>query len=164
MTRPRLILLNGMPGSGKSTLARRYLADHAGVLCVEADELRRWIGGDPAHHAEAARHLSLALARAHLEAGYDVVVPQLVARLDQVARYEDVALEAGAELVEVVLHGAVVESRVPDEAVEHLVEHAHGLADVVAARPHVHRLVTRHGDVDIAYRDLLDVLDPDVPA
>lgn len=164
MSDARLILLNGMPGSGKSTLARRYLADHPGVLVVEADALRGWIGGDPSHHAEASRHLSLAMARAHLETGYDVVVPQLVARLDQLARFEDVAVETGAQFVEVVLHGTVIDSRVPEAAVEHLVEYAHGLADVVAARPHTYRLVTRHGDVEDAYRELIDVLEPDVPA
>lgn len=160
----RLVLINGMPGSGKSTLAERYRSEHAGVLVVEADRIRRWIGGDPADHAEAARHLSLALAGAHLEAGYDVVVPQLVARIDQLERFERVAADAGAEMVEIVLHGGVVESRVPDEALEHLVEHAHGLADVLERRPDTYRIVTRHGDPDSAYRDLVDLLDPDVPA
>ncbi|WP_148614955.1 UPF0158 family protein [Nocardioides rubriscoriae] len=160
----RLVLLNGMPGSGKSTLAERYRSEHTGVLVIEADEIRRWIGGDPADHAEASRHLSLALARAHLEAGYDVVVPQLVARLDQLERFEQVATEVGAEVVEVVLHGGVVEARVPDEALEHLVDYAHGLADVLEHRPETHRIVTRHGDHDSAYRDLVDLLDPDVPA
>ena len=161
---PRLVLVNGMPGAGKSTLARRYVHDHPGVLLVEADLIRTWIGGDAAEHAGAARHLSLAMARAHLETGYDVVVPQLVARLDQVERYERAAAEAGAELVEVVLHGGVVESRVPEAAVPHLVEYAEGLAHVVAARPGTHRLATRHGDVDSAYRALVDLLDPDLPA
>lgn len=164
MSPPRMVLVNGMPGTGKSTLAERYRTDHPGVLVVEADRLRDWIGGDRADHAEAARHLSLALARAHLEAGYDVVVPQLVARLDQLERFEQVALEAGAELVHVVLHGGVVEARVPDEAVEHLVDYAHGLADVLAQRADVHRVVTHHGDPDAAYRDLVDLLDPDVVA
>ncbi|MCW2816814.1 MAG: hypothetical protein JWN84_4269 [Nocardioides sp.] len=164
MTRPRLILLNGMPGAGKSTMARRFRDAHPGVLCVDADELRAWIGGDPAQHAEAARHLSLAMARAHLEAGYDVVVPQLVARLDQLQRYARVAEEAGAELVEVVLHGGVVEARVPEDAVEHLVEYAHGLADVLAHRPGTHRVVVRHDDGHSAYLELLDLLDPDLPA
>ncbi|MDO9455688.1 UPF0158 family protein [Nocardioides sp.] len=160
----RLVLVNGMPGSGKSTLAERYRCEHPGVLVVEADVLRTWIGGDPADHAEASRHLSLALARAHLEAGYDVVVPQLVARLDQLERFVQVADEAGAELVEVVLHGGVVESRVPDEAIDHLLDYAHGLADVLEQRPGTHRIVTRPGERDSAYRDLLDLLDPDVPA
>ncbi len=160
----RLVLVNGMPGSGKSTLAERYRAEHPGVLVVEADEVRRWIGGDPADHAEAARHLSLALAAAHLETGYDVVVPQLVARVDELERFERVAAEAGAEMIEVVLHGGVVEARVPDEALEHLVDYAHGLADVLERRPDTYRIVTRHGDPDSAYRDLVDLLDPDVPA
>lgn len=160
----RLVLVNGMPGSGKSTLAERYRSEHPGVLVVEADALRGWIGGDPADHAEASRHLSLAMARAHLEAGYDVVVPQLVARLDQLERFEAAAEDAGAEMVHVVLHGGVVEARVPDDAVEHLVDYAHGLADVLEQRPGTHRLVTRHGDVASAYLDLVDLLDPDVPA
>lgn len=160
----RLVLVNGMPGAGKSTLAERYRLEHPGVLVVEADALRGWIGGDPTEHAEAARHLSLAMTRAHLEAGHDVVVPQLVARLDQLERFERVAEDAGAELVHVVIHGGVVESRVPDDEVDHLVEYAHGLADVLEARPGTGRLVTRHGDVNSAYRDLLDLLDPDVPA
>lgn len=161
---PRLVLVNGMPGCGKSTLARRFVHDHPGVLRVEADEIRHWIGGDPADHAEAARHLSLAMARAHLEAGYDVVVPQLVARIDQLERFEAVALAAEAEWVPIVLHGGVVEARVPDHAVAHLVDYAHGLADVLAQRPDTHRIVTRHGDPDAAYRDLVDLLDPDLPA
>ncbi|GAA5153397.1 hypothetical protein GCM10023340_35380 [Nocardioides marinquilinus] len=163
-TGARLVLLNGMPGAGKSTLARRYLADHPGVLCVEADQLRGWIGGDPADHAEAARRLSLALAAAHLADGHDVVVPQLVARLDQVERFEAVAHDVGAELVEVVLHGHVVEARVPDEALEHLVDYASGLADVVAGRPDAHRLAIHHDDLDATYADLLALLEPDVPA
>jgi predicted kinase len=163
VNRPRLILLNGMPGAGKSTLARRFRDEHPGVLCVDADELRAWIGGDPAHHAEAVRHLSLAMARAHLEAGFDVVVPQLVARVDQLERFERAAFEAGADIVEVVLHGGVVESRVPDEALEHLVEHAHGLADVLERRPDTYRIVVRHGDPDSAHRDLVDLLDPYLP-
>ena len=155
----RMVLLNGMPGSGKSTLAERYRVEHPGVLVVEADRLRAWIGGDPAEHAESARHLSLALTRAHLETGRDVVVPQLVARLDQLARFEQTARGAGADFVEVVLHGEVVESRVPDDAVDHLVDYAHGLADVVAQRPLTHRIATRHGDVDPAYRSLVALLD-----
>ncbi len=163
VTGARLILLNGMPGAGKSTLAARYLADHAGILCVEADLLRAWIGGAPADLAEATRRLSLAMAAAHLASGRDVVVPQLVARVDQVERFEQVAHDAGAELVEVVLHGSVVEARVPDEALDHLVDYAQGLAEVVERRPATHRLAVHH-DIDATYRDLLDVLDRDVPA
>jgi predicted kinase len=160
----RLVLVNGMPGAGKSTLAERYRSEHPGVLVVEADALCGWMGGDPADHAEAARVLSLAMVRAHLESGHDVVVPQLVARVDELERFEQVAEEAGAELVHVVVHGGVVESRVPDVALDHLVDHADGLADVLDQRPGTQRVVTRHGDPDAAYRDLLDLLDPDVPA
>lgn len=152
---PRLVLVNGMPGVGKSTLAERYRREHPGVLCVEADRLRGWIGGDPADHAEAARRLGLAMVAAHLETGHDVVVPQLVARADQLDRFERVAAGAGAELVEVLLVDDAVESRVPDEAVPHLLEYAEGLAALVRTRPRTHLVRGVAGDVDVAHRALV---------
>ena len=157
-TSARLILVNGMPGVGKSTLAARYRDQHPGVLCLESDVLRRWIGGDPAEHAEAARHLSLALAGAHLATGHDVVVPQLVARLDQLERFEYVAAEAGAELVEILLVDDAVESRVPDEALPHLLEYADGLADLLGRRPRTQLVRGAAGDVDVGYEGLCALL------
>jgi predicted kinase len=79
---PRLIVLNGPPGIGKSTVARRYVEDHPMTLALEQDVVRGLLGGWRPRETESgslARELCLAMARTHLGAGYDVVVPQFVA-------------------------------------------------------------------------------------
>jgi hypothetical protein len=101
--RARLILLNGLPGVGKSTLAERYRADHPGVLCCDPDRLRAMIGGDPDDAIEAVRTLALAMSAAHLLAGHDVVLPQLVADQGQLERFFAAAEEGGGELWQVML-------------------------------------------------------------
>ncbi|HET9946105.1 MAG TPA: AAA family ATPase [Actinomycetes bacterium] len=79
---PRLIVLNGPPGIGKSTVALRYVEDHPLALALEQDVVRRLMGGWHTREADSgalARELCLAMARTHLVAGHDVVVPQFVA-------------------------------------------------------------------------------------
>lgn len=79
----RLLVLNGPPGIGKSTLARRYVDEHPFSLCLDLDQVRGQVGGwrtDESRSGELARDLSVAMVRTHLENGYDVVVPQFVAR------------------------------------------------------------------------------------
>lgn len=101
----RLILLNGLPGVGKSTLARRWAADHPGTLVCDIDLLRTWVSGwrdSFAATGEAVRRPALALVEAYLASG-DVVVPQLLASADQVARFEAVAESAGATFAHVLL-------------------------------------------------------------
>lgn len=174
----RLILLNGMPGLGNSTLADRYAAEHPGVLCLDPDRVRAMIGGDPAENAEPARLLALAMATAHLRSGHDVVVPRLLARLDQLERFAEAAAEAGAELVEVMLADAdgtpaqrLERRRAADDWQEKvrrpltgsdgaalLASFERGLAAVADARPATRELISRDGDPDRAYADLLDLL------
>ena len=101
----RLVHLNGLPGIGKSTLARRYAAEHTGVLLCDIDVIRTMIGGweHDDGNAGRARTAALALMTAYLSTGHDVVLPQLCAREDQLARFVSAAHDGGAEHVHVLL-------------------------------------------------------------
>lgn len=102
----RLIHLNGPSGIGKSTVARRYADLRPGVLDLDADQVVMMIGGWRTAFRDtlpAARRLALAMAETHLRSGHDVVMPQLVARVEQAERFEEAARAAGSEYVEIML-------------------------------------------------------------
>ena len=163
-----------MPGIGKSTIAARFVTDHPGVLNCDIDVLRTLVGGwqhDFAGAGERIRTAALALITAYLSEGGDVVLPQLLARLDQVERFERAAIVADATFVEVMLtddletsvdrfnarpatdelqrvtHGTVSADG-GDEALRHF--HA-SLLEVVAARPNTVVVPSRDGDLDGTY-------------
>ena len=102
----RLVLVNGAPGSGKSTLAQALAEDDALALALDLDTLKHALGrwdDDLMASGLHARRLALALAREQLRAGYDVVVGQYLARTEFIEALEQLADEAGARLVEVIL-------------------------------------------------------------
>ena len=99
----RLLHLNGPPGIGKSTIARRYVDEHPGVLNCDIDVLRMMIGGWSNDFAAAGgliRPAALALIGAYLSSGHDVVLPQMLVRPSELARFEACAVDAGAAFVE----------------------------------------------------------------
>jgi predicted kinase len=103
---PRLIVLNGPPACGKSTLARRYAEEHPLALNLDIDRIRDLIGGWRTNLRDAgllARAAALAAARAHLTAGHDVIVPQLLARPDFLDQAAALATSTGASFHEIVL-------------------------------------------------------------
>lgn len=145
----RLILLNGLPGVGKSALAAAWSARHPGTLDLDIDVVRSLISGEARDTAEPARGLGLAMAVEHLRGGHDVVVPQLVARADQVTRFADASARAAARFVHVLVEvpDGVVADRVAADAAPHrqgldrtaLAAYTAGLHEV-AGRPGVLRL------------------------
>jgi predicted kinase len=103
---PRLIILNGPPGIGKSTVARLYVDDHPMTLSLEQDVVRGLLGGWRTRETESgtlARDLCVAMARIHLLAGHDVVVPQFVANPDYLDRLLELAQQVAAQPIEFVL-------------------------------------------------------------
>lgn len=103
---PQLIHLNGPTGVGKSTLSARYADDHSRTLNLDADEIVRLIGGwrdDFFGTVDLVRPLALTMVTAHLAAGHDVVMPQLVTNRGQREAFVRAAESAGARYREFVL-------------------------------------------------------------
>jgi predicted kinase len=177
----RLIHLNGPPGIGKSTLARRYADEHPTTLNCDVDVLRTLIGGwrdDFPQAGSLIRPAALAMIEAYLCEGHDVVLPQMLMDLGELARFEACATEAGAEFLERVLmdhpdaaiarfhrRGATGPADPWHDEVRAIVA-AHGgdtalaschaaLEEVLSARPGAVRITSVEGAEDDTYRALI---------
>jgi predicted kinase len=177
---PRLIVLNGPPAVGKSTLARRYIDDHPLAMALDLDSLRRLLGrwrDDPQRAGLLARAMSLTMARDHLTAGLDVVLPQYLGRPQFLDEAAQVAEQAGAQFCEFVLMdnrdeivrrfqartaaaanpahvdaGWLVEQVGGKDAIFAMIDR---LLLMISSRPHVQVLPCPEGSLESVYRELM---------
>jgi predicted kinase len=180
----RLIVLNGPPAIGKSTLAQRYVDEHPLALNLDIDAVRRLLGAWREHPLEAgliARAMTLEMARVHLRAGHQVIVPQYLGRPQFLEQAEQVAAEVGVPFCEFVLmdgrDSAVrrfSERTAAGETIAHveagaLMERWGGrpaleamydrLLLVLSHRPNAKVIQSRDGEIDAAYAELRGHLD-----
>jgi len=91
---PKLIIITGAAGAGKSTIAQKYIDEHLLALMVSSDQLVGSMGQWITHELEAqalAFELMTVIAAAHLQNGYDVIVPHLFVRPEEIATLQAIA-------------------------------------------------------------------------
>lgn len=183
---PSLIHLNGPPAIGKSTLSALWAERHPGTLNLDIDALHPLVGGwrdlgGRVH--DVLRPVALAMASAHLAGGRDVVLPQCLTTVAEIAAFEGAARDHGADFREVILLAEPAEAvarfdrrEVVGEWDEHnrRVVAAHGGPDFLAglyekllalreARPSAVVVHAAAGAVDETYAALARALDEAEP-
>lgn len=102
---PRLIFVNGPVAVGKSTLAQKYIDEHKLALVLNTDDfvgaMGQWLENEPTARKLALQYIVL-VAEQHLKAGYDVVIPYLLAEPKDMQQIE-VAAKSSAKLYEFAL-------------------------------------------------------------
>jgi hypothetical protein len=164
-------------------LARRFGEEHPLALVLDVDQVREMLGGwleQPTQAGALARRLAVVMARVHLEAGLDVIVPQYLGRLEFVLVLEQLCRDVDADFVEVTLVSNSVDavrrferrsatSASPAHQAAAALQCRTGgsaelramydrLLEVVAARPATYQVEVVDGEIEQAYADLLAVL------
>ncbi len=138
--------------------------------------LGRWLD-QPTEAGVLARKLAVAMARAHLHADHDVLVPQYLGRLEFIEMLEEVAKEVGATFVEFALisdrddvvrrferrsetsshpgHREAAELQRRSGGREQLAATRDKVLALIAARSATRVIISTDGDIEGAYAELL---------
>lgn len=176
-------MLNGPLGIGKSTLAKRYAEDHPSTLMLDIDEVRKTLSHWREQKEESAaisKSMAIEMGRVSLQAGNDVIVPQILQSIELADRFQQLASDCDADYFEILL---IVDK---DEAIrrftdrsksqghptgfreggliatggreEKLSEMYDNMTAVAKTRPHIIRLTPIQGEIDETYAELLSKL------
>lgn len=104
--KPKLIVINGPCGIGKSTLAKRYGQDNPLTLQLDIDNvwamLSHW-REEKDISSQLSKKIAIEMARVNLEAGHDVVIPQIIQKVELADTFRALANSCEAEYAEIVL-------------------------------------------------------------
>jgi hypothetical protein len=160
-----------------------FVDEHPLTLNLDIDRVRCLLGGWRDRFGEAGalvRPIALAMATIHLRAGYDVVMPQFLARVSEIERFAAVARDSAATFIELAVmdtrecaierfynRGTDADSTWHAE-VKELVERSGGrnslaqmydeLSAALAQRPHTRVFVSQAGSTRETYAELCQAL------
>ncbi len=180
---PKLIILNGPLGIGKSTLAKRYAEEHSLTLNLDIDNIWAMLSDwrqEKDTSAPIAKDMAVEMARINLQAGNDVVVPQILQTAEIADRFQNLAHECNASYYEILLYaekadaikrfikrgqsqghpsgfrpGGIIDTSGREEKLSAIHDN---MMQVASTRPHVIHINPIYDDIDGAYSELLNNL------
>lgn len=175
--KPVLLFINGPTGVGKTTIAQRYADDHPLALILSADNfvgsMGQWLDHEDDARKLALRYIGI-IAKEHLKAGHDVVVPYLLERPEDMMVLEEAVEASGTRLFECALMAPKEE--VVARAIERgtwgepgsppltsedrpILERLYGgFERALAARPGAVKISVQKGDIDGTYRQMIEAM------
>ena len=178
--RPRLIILNGPLGIGKSTLAKRYAQEHPLTLFLDIDEVWAMLSGwreEKEESAPLSKQMAIEMARINLNAGYDVVIPQILQTAELADNFMELAKTCSANYYEVLLlvtkeesikrfiarsksqghptgfrEGGIIATTGREEKLAKMYD---AMMEVASSRSHTIKIEPELGDIEGTYSELL---------
>ena len=176
MNKPKLIVLSGPLGSGKSTLAKKYADEHPLALVLDVDLIRlmlgQWRENDEVS-AQLSKDMAEAMARINLQAGYDIIIPQIYRQRERLENLKQIAQELNADYYEILLDldkaeaidrflsykeirkGGLIERGGGVTKLESMYDE---MTQLASSRPETVRITPIRDDIDDTYKLLLDSL------
>ena len=179
--KPKLIILNGPLGIGKSTIAKRYAEEHPLTLLLDIDNVWSMISDwreQKEISAPLSKKMAIEMACIHLQAGHDVIIPQIIQSSELAISFENTANDCEADYYEILLFaekaesiqrfiergksqghptgfrtGGIIDSNGREEKLATMYD---AMMSTAATRPNTIKLEPTLGDIDSTYTALIE--------